>query len=148
MYFRAYLRQVAKENEVQFDEAVIKQTEEEDFQACSAINDYWNAEVAKTREVRLADMREKRKELILQKLLQEEKKEEQRKNYIDSQIRKAKQEATTFITAENVDAAIEECLANIVDHNRALDLEGNWYDGKYPPVPPLEETQKPAVVEH
>ncbi|KAL6435162.1 hypothetical protein ACFW04_005329 [Cataglyphis niger] len=147
---RAYLAKVAKENEVQFDQAAIKQAEEEDFQTCSAINDEWNAEVAKIREVRLANMREKRKESILQKLLQQEKQEEERRNYIDEQIRQIKMEAVTFITAENVDAAIEECLTNIVDHNRALDLEGNWYDGEYPPknVPPLEETQKPAIVEN
>lgn len=135
---------------MQCDRAAIEQAEEEDFQTCSAINDKWNAEVAKIREVRLANMREKRKESILQKLLQQEKQEEERKNYIDERIRQVKMEALTFITAENVDAAIEECLTNIVDHNRALDLEGNWYDGEYPPknVPPLEETQKPAVVEN
>lgn len=92
-------------------------------------------------------MREKEKEYILQKLILKEKEKEERKANIDKEIRKAKEEAVTFITAENVDAAIEECLANIVDHNRALDLEGNWYDGKYPPVPSLEETQKSAVVE-
>ncbi|XP_050462156.1 probable 28S ribosomal protein S26, mitochondrial [Cataglyphis hispanica] len=147
---RAYLAKVAKENEVQFDQAAIEQAEEEDFQTCSAINDEWNAEVAKIREVRLANMREKRRESILQKLLQQEKQEEEQRNYIDEQIRQIKMEAVTFITAENVDAAIEECLTNIVDHNRALDLEGNWYDGEYSPknVPPLEETQKPAIVEN
>ncbi|XP_072765343.1 small ribosomal subunit protein mS26 [Anoplolepis gracilipes] len=143
---RAYLKQVAKENEVQFDKVLINQAEEEDFQACNAINDEWNAEVAKTREVRLANMKEKRKAHILRKLLGEEKQKKTQRNIIDKRIRKAKEEAPTFITAENVDAAIEKCLTNIVDHNRALDLEGNWYDGKYPPVPPpLEETQKPAV---
>ncbi|XP_029660899.1 probable 28S ribosomal protein S26, mitochondrial [Formica exsecta] len=147
---RAYLVQVAKENEVQYDHTVIEQAEKEDFQACSVINDEWNAEVAKIREDRLANMREKRKESILQKLLQQEKQEEERRNYIDEHIRKVKEESLTFITAENVDAAIEECLTNIIDYNRALDLKGNWYDGEYPPksVPPLEETQKPAVVEN
>lgn len=144
---RAYLRQVAKDYKIQSDEAIIKQIEEEDFKACSAINDNWNAEVAKIRESRLTDMREKQKERILQKLLLKENQKEKRKYKIDKEIRKTKEESATFITAENVDAAIEECLANVVDHNRALDLEGNWYDGKYPPVPPLEETQKPAVVE-
>lgn len=62
-------------------------------------------------------------------------------------VRKIKKESDTFITAENVDAAIEECLTNIVNHNRALDLEGNWHEGKYPPVPPIEEIQKSAAVE-
>lgn len=131
---------------VEIDEAVIKEKEEEDFRACSAINDEWNAEVAKQREVRLANVREKRKENIMQKLLQHEKKQEILRSKIDEQIRKAKEEAPTFITAENVDTAIENCLANITNPNRALDLEGNWHVGKYPP-PPAEETQTSAVVE-
>lgn len=143
------MRQVLKESEVQHDEAVIKQTEEEDFLVCKEINDKWNEEVAKIREVRLANMRENRKNNVLKRLLKEEKFKEHKKSYIDEQIKKAKEEAPTFITAENIDAAIEECLANTVDHNRALDLEGNWYEGKYPPVPPSEETQKkPSIVEN
>ncbi|EFN70205.1 Probable 28S ribosomal protein S26, mitochondrial [Camponotus floridanus] len=145
---RSYLCHFEMQNKVQLDKESIKQAEEEDFQTCSAINDEWNAEVAKQREVRLANVREKRKKYNLRKLLDKEKHEIKRKKYVDKQIKKAKEEAVTFITAENVDAAIEECLANIVDHNRALDLQGNWHDGTYSPVPPLEETQKPAVVKN
>lgn len=147
-FFRSYLYQLTIQNKVQLDKESIEQVEEEDFQTCSAINDEWNAEVAKQREIRLTEMREERKKYILQKLLYKEEQQIKQKNYVDEQIRKAKEEAPTFITAENVDAAIEECLANIVDHNRALDLEGNWYDGTYPPVPPLEETQKSVVVKN
>lgn len=147
-FFRAYLYHFAMQNKVQLDKEIIIQAEEKDFQVCSAINNEWNAEVAKQREVRLANMREKRRENFLQKLLNKEQHEIIQKNNIDKKIRKAKEEASTFITAKNVDAAIEECLTNIVDHNRALDLEGNWHNGNYPPVPPLEERQKPAVVEN
>lgn len=114
---------------------------------CSAINDEWNAEVAKKREIRLAEMREKRKDYILAQLLRKEQEQEILKEKLNEEIRKIKKESVTFITAENVDAAIEECLANIVDYNRALDLEGNWHEGKYPPVPPVEEMQKPTAVE-
>lgn len=147
-FFRSYLHHFTVQNKVHLNKEIIIQAEEEDFQVCSAINDKWNAEVAKQREVRLADKREKRKENILQKLLYEEELKKRKKHDIDRKIKEVKKEASTFITAENVDAAIEECLTNIVDHNRALDLEGNWHDGNYPPVPPLEETQKPAVVEN
>lgn len=114
---------------------------------CSAINDEWNAEVGKKREIRLAEMREKRKNSILMSMLKKEQQFEIQKEKLNEQIRKIKKESVTFITAENVDAAIEECLANIVDYNRALDLEGNWHEGKYPPVPPVEETQKSVAVE-
>lgn len=132
---------------VQYDEAILKEAEEKDFQKCNAINNEWNAEVAKLREDRLAETREKQREIILQKLLEEEQRREEEKKKIDEQIRKAKQEAATFITADNIDTAIEECLTNIINHNRALDLEGNWHEGKHLPDPPIKGTQIPVVAE-
>jgi hypothetical protein len=126
---------------------VNEQLEEEDFKACSAINDEWNAEVAKKREIRLTEMRAKRRSEILEQLLKTEQKQEMKKAKLNEYVRKTKEESVTFITAENLDAAIEECLTKVVNHNRALDLEGNWHIGKYPPDPPLEEIQKPVAVE-
>lgn len=144
--FSEYLSATAKENEVQFDEKIIRQAEEEDFKVCSAINDEWNAKVAKEREARLTAIKEVRKEKILQHILKAEQKEEELRKKIDEKIRKVKEDAATFITAENVDAAIEECLTTIVNHNRALDVDGNWYEGKYPPPTPLPtEVQKSAA---
>lgn len=92
-------------------------------------------------------MREKRKNIILQQLLREEQQQEKLKDRLKEWIKNVEEESVTFITAENVDAAIEECLANVVNYNRALDLEGNWHEGKYPPVSPVEKTQKPVIVE-
>lgn len=132
---------------MQSDEGVSEQSEEEDFKVCNAINDEWNAEVAKIREIRLADQRAKRRDVILQHLLREEQMQEMKKEMLNEWVRKAKEDSVTFITAENVDAAIEECLTNVVNYNRALDLNGNWHEEKYPPTPPAEETQKPATVE-
>lgn len=118
---------------------------------CSAINDEWNAEIAKNREIKLAKEKEERKDFILKRLLHQEQCQELQKEELNEQIRKIKKESVTFITAENLDAAIEECLTNVVNYNRALDLEGNWHEGKYPPVkpsiPPREETQKSAAIE-
>ncbi|XP_018303225.1 probable 28S ribosomal protein S26, mitochondrial [Mycetomoellerius zeteki] len=145
--FNAYIRQIAKENKTQVNETVVNELTEEDFKACNAINDEWNAKIAKIREIRLAEMREKRKNIILQSILKQEQKQEKRKIRINELVKKVKEESITFITAENVDAAIEECLTNIVNHNRALDVEGNWHEGKYPPIPLVEETQEPAAIE-
>jgi len=151
MYYRAYIRQIVKENEMQFNKTVVnKLTEEEDFKACNAINDEWNAEIAKMREIKLTEMRERRKNAILKNILRKEQNQEIKEMRLNEWVKKIKEESVTFITAENVDAAIEECLTNIVNHNRALDLEGNWHEGKYPPIspiPPVEETQKPAAIE-
>lgn len=148
VHCRAYLRQIATENKIQSNQVVSGEIEEEDFKICSAINDEWNAEVAMKREIRLAEMREERENMILQRLLRAEKKEKMQKEKLNELVKEIKKESVTYITAENVDNAIEKCLANVVDYNRALDLEGNWHEGKYSPVPPIEETQKPAVVEH
>lgn len=132
---------------MQSDEGVSEQSEEEDFKVCNAINDEWNAEVAKIREIRLADQRAKRRNFILQNLLKEEQMREMKKEKLNEWVRKAKEDSVTFITAENVDAAIEECLTNVVNYNRALDLNGNWHEETYPLTPPVEETQKSATIE-
>lgn len=145
--FKAHLRQIAKENEIQSDKMASEQPEEEDFKARNVINDEWNAKIAEEREARLALLREKRRNNVLQNMLEREQKQEALKAKFSELVRKAKEDSPTFITAENVDAAIEECLASVVNHNSALDLEGNWHEGKYPPIPPVEETQKPAAVE-
>lgn len=139
--------QIAEENKVGYDEEFIRQTEEEDFKRCSAINDEWNAEITKQRVVRLAEEKQAKREKILQYLLLNEEKQVNERQRIDEQIRKAKIEALTFITAENIDASIEECLANIVDHNRAVDLQGNWYEGMYPPIPDPKEPKESMAAE-
>lgn len=144
MCFRIYFNEVEKKNRVQFDEAVIREAEEKDFEECNAINNEWNIKVAKIRENRLAEVKKRTKENILQNLLKQEQQQEEKRKKIDEQIRKAKQDAVSFITPDNIDAAIEECLTNIVNHNRALDLEGNWYDGKYLQDPSRET---PVVAE-
>ncbi|EFN89357.1 Probable 28S ribosomal protein S26, mitochondrial [Harpegnathos saltator] len=143
---RLYIQQMAKKYEVQLDERKLKQTEEEDFQACSAINDEWNASVAKIREVRLKAEKEAYKEKIFKIMMNKEEEQETLKKQANEQIRRVKEVADTFITAKNIDAAIEECLSNIVNHNRGIDLNGNWYDGKYPPTQVTEEVATQSTV--
>ncbi|XP_018406707.1 PREDICTED: probable 28S ribosomal protein S26, mitochondrial [Cyphomyrmex costatus] len=148
--FKAHLRQIVKENETQFSETVNELSEEEDFEACNAINNEWNAEIANIREIRLAKIKEKKKNAAMEYILRQEQKQEKQKIELNEWVKKVKKESVTFITAENIDAAIEECLTNVVNHNRALDLEGNWHEGKYPPIspiPPVEEEQKPVAIE-
>jgi len=144
IYSRSYITQDHLQNmKKQFDESI--SPEIEDFEMCSAINDKWNAEIAKQREIRIVKMRQQHKEEILQRLVKHEKRKMRLMETIDEKIRKAKMEAPTFITEENIDAAIEECLANVINHNRALDLEGNWHVGKSLPTSSIEEVQKLSV---
>lgn len=118
-------------NQVQFDEAIVNKQAEEDFIQCNLINDEWNKKVAKIREARLAKLKEENKELIFKKLIEKEERDLLKMQKIEEHVKKLKEEATTFITAENVDKAIEEALANIVSHEFAIDLKGNIYKGKY-----------------
>ncbi|XP_032672859.1 probable 28S ribosomal protein S26, mitochondrial [Odontomachus brunneus] len=141
---RSHIEANAIKSNVEFSETTLEQ--EEDFQICKTINDKWNAHVAEIRETRLIAKREASKEKALQKMMKIEEEQEKLKKLANEEIRKFKEEAVTFITTENIDAAIEECLANVVNHNRAVDLDGNWYDGKYPAISTVEETQ-PVVAQ-
>jgi hypothetical protein len=40
------------------------------------------------------------------------------------------EQASSFITRENIDQAIEEALANPVDYNFSIDLQGNIHRGR------------------
>lgn len=84
-------------------------------------------QIAKIREERLAREKEERKESILKKLLDKEERDKQREKRIEEHVKKLKEEALTFITAANIDQAIEEALVNVVNHDFAIDLKGNVY---------------------
>lgn len=116
-----------KKSQVQFDEITINKIADEDFIQSNLINDEWNMQIAKIREVRLAKEKEERKETILKKLLKKEERDKQREQKIEEHVKKLKEEVPTFITAANIDKAIEEALINIVNHEYAIDLKGNIY---------------------
>ncbi|KAK2582968.1 hypothetical protein KPH14_009022 [Odynerus spinipes] len=120
-----------KEGQIQFNEEVVNKAAEEDFIKCSLLNNEWNMRVAEDREIRLRKEREEKKELILQKLVKKEKRDATIEKKVTEHIKKLKEEAPTFITTTNIDKAIEEALANVVNHDFAIDLNGNFHTGKY-----------------
>lgn len=103
---------------------------QQDFEICCSINDKWNKEVAMMREERLAQEREARQEKIARRLQAKYKRDLKLQMKIDEEIKKAKEEAQTFITSKNIDEAILNALENIVDHNMAIDRNGNFYEDK------------------
>lgn len=107
-----------------------KQKEQEDYNRCVKENEIWNAEVAKLREARLEKEQQDTREKILQSLMQH--KEQQKLLFTQAEIfvRQEKEKSKTFITAENIDEAIERALVNHVDYNFAIDTEGNRYIGR------------------
>lgn len=53
----------------------------------------------------------------------------------------------SYITKENLDAAIDHALANPVDHNFAIDLQGNIYRGRDAgPSKPGEKSAEQAAL--
>ncbi|CAK9794864.1 Probable 28S ribosomal protein S26, mitochondrial [Anthophora plagiata] len=125
------LKQFFIENEAKksqmFDENVVKHNAEEDFKICSYINDNWNKHVAALREKRLAEERELRVKEIKMKVEEKAMRDLNIQKTVDAEIRKAKEEAPTFITRDNIDEAIKNTLETIVNHNAAIDNNGNFY---------------------
>uniref|UniRef100_A0A1A9V554 Small ribosomal subunit protein mS26 n=1 Tax=Glossina austeni TaxID=7395 RepID=A0A1A9V554_GLOAU len=110
--------------------ALTPKQEEEEFNRCLQENEKWNNEINKIRELRLAKEREETKAYVQEKLRLAEEREEEKMQRIESLVKKEKELSKTFITHEKLDEAIEHALANPVDYNFALDLQGNIYRGR------------------
>ncbi|KAK3917930.1 putative 28S ribosomal protein S26, mitochondrial [Frankliniella fusca] len=91
----------------------------------------WNEEVAAKRNERLAMERKAKEEEIQNQLMEAERLREQKLQEIEEYIRKEKELSKTYITPENIDKAIEECLEKVVDYNWAMDARGQKYVGRY-----------------
>ncbi|CAD1468733.1 unnamed protein product [Heterotrigona itama] len=131
--YRTYMKslmtffiETEKEKELCFDKLVVEKNAQKDFEICSQINDKWNTKVAMMREKRLIQEREDRQKEILDKVQAKKERDSKLLEKIDEEIRKAKEEAKTFITSENIDKAIVDALENITEHNVAIDLKDNF----------------------
>lgn len=112
------------------DADIVKRNWEKDFEICSYINNTWNEQSATLRKERLAQARKMRDEEIDQKLEAKAKRDKEIQIRVDAEIRKAKEQAATFITAENIDEAIRAALETVVSHNAAIDVNGKIYEEK------------------
>lgn len=97
---------------------------EQEFRKCEELNDKWNADISVVRNNRLQLEREAEHQLILQRLDAKEERSTMRRLSAEEHVRREKERAQTLITPENIDQAIEQALANTVDHNFAIDLNG------------------------
>jgi small subunit ribosomal protein S26 len=98
--------------------------EEAEFQRCLALNEQWNLEIAKNRDVRVNEMNEKRREQILKNLEGRVARAETLEQKIEEKVRKQKDASSSFITQDHVDKAIENALASPVSFNFSIDLQG------------------------
>ncbi|OXB75845.1 UNVERIFIED_CONTAM: hypothetical protein H355_009478 [Colinus virginianus] len=96
----------------------------EEHRVLMAWNDAENARQRARREERIRKEEEERK---LQKLQAAENKAKVMEAFLkekEKEILRLQEEAKTFITPENLDARIEECLDNPRNYNFAIDKEG------------------------
>lgn len=130
---RAFFR-----DEVQRKKQIVAQEltpadEEAEFQRCSAINEEWNLEIAKIRNERIIKENAERAEFIKSRLEAKKIRDKERIDKADEMVRREKANAPSFITSANIDQAIEEALANPVDFNFSIDLQGGLYKGNEKP---------------
>ncbi|KAH8337734.1 hypothetical protein KR067_011807 [Drosophila pandora] len=131
------VRQFLREEVVRHEETstadhivLTPEQEEAEFLKCVDINANWNAKIAKERDQRLAKEREEKVAYVQERLEARQLREEERREQANLRVMREIESSKTFITRENLDAAIGTALANPVDHNFAIDLAGNLYRGR------------------
>lgn len=100
-----------------------------EFDEALKINNEWNAECAKVRAVRMEKKMKEQEEYVLERLAAKEERDEERRQQVREAIELQKVQSKHFITEANIDEAIERALADVVDYNFAIDLDGNMIKG-------------------
>lgn len=98
---------------------------EREFEESRRINNEWNESVAAERKKRLEKEKEeevKRVEMKLQKNAEEMAK---KLIEIEAEVATVLEQAENFITEQNIDAAIDEALKHVENHNYTIDVHGN-----------------------
>lgn len=130
---RAFFREEVQRKKEKVAQELTPADEEAEFQRCSAINEQWNLEIAKIRNERVARENAERGEFIKGRLEAKKIRDQERLVKVNENVRREKENSKTFITAKNIDQAIEEALANVVDYNFSIDLQGTIYKGNERP---------------
>ncbi|XP_012268621.2 probable 28S ribosomal protein S26, mitochondrial [Athalia rosae] len=128
---RRHIRDMIGSSVVKLDEELHLKEEQEDFERCWKINEDWNAARAKEREVRLAEEWKIRSEQILETMVIKDQYRKDKLETIEEKVKQLKEASKHFITADNIDQAIEDALDNPVNYNWAMDSAGTIYRGKY-----------------
>lgn len=125
---KSYLMEETKRREAtsSADHMIVTPEEAEaDFERCRMLNEQWNKEVAAVREQRLAMEKLERHAIIAEKVDAKLERDQERRAIAEERVRLEMERAKTFITRENLDRAIEEALANPINHDYAIDLKQN-----------------------
>ncbi|GJQ82816.1 hypothetical protein Trydic_g13518 [Trypoxylus dichotomus] len=103
----------------------IQRIQEEDFARCNKINDEWNASIQIERLKFFEDTLENYISSAEESLRKREQLDKLQLEEAEKLVAEQKEAAKTFITEENIGEAIEHALANPIDYNFAIDLDGN-----------------------
>lgn len=113
------------------DHVVVTPEEElAEFEESHRLNAEWNATIALERDQRLAKKVAERRAYILERLELKKEREAAALAEAEEIVRREKVLSRTYIMKENLDQAIEHALANPVDYNFAIDLQGNLLGGR------------------
>lgn len=130
---RTFFREEVARKRAVFVESQTPADEEAEYQRCSALNEDWNLEISKIRNERIAKENAERREYIQSRLERKKVREQMQYEAVEAKVREEKENSATFVTRSNIDQAIEHALANPVDHNFSIDLQGNIYRGNERP---------------
>lgn len=130
---RAFFREERGKKEVIREQESTPADEEAEFQRVYAINEAWNLQIEQIRDARIENLKVQRRQEIEGILKVKQKNDQKMLLKIEERVRKEQSIAGTFITRDNIDKAIEEALANPVDLNFSIDLQGNIYRGSERP---------------
>ena len=130
---RYFFREEVENKKILRAQELTPADEEAEYQRVSDINATWNMQVAQIRDARVSKEYAEQREFILKRLELKRIREAEQMAAIEAKVRKEKESAATFITRDNIDKAIEHALANPVDYNFSIDLQGNLYKGKERP---------------
>ncbi|XP_018563226.1 probable 28S ribosomal protein S26, mitochondrial [Anoplophora glabripennis] len=97
---------------------------EEDYARSMELNNKWNEEQKILREKRVAENLEYELNFARNRVQREILKRQEKLQLIEEIVRKEKEKSKSYITSENIDTAIEQALANPVDYNFAVNLNG------------------------
>lgn len=113
--------------------------EAEEWLRSVELNEKWNIQVSLEREERRKAEVQALEERALKKIEVVDQMIKERIAKASEEILREKNLSSTYITAETLEAAIENALANPTDYNYAIDLKGNLYQGRDTQVKPPTE---------
>lgn len=123
---RHYLASEWKEKTQEtIDHEAEKKKFQDDFQKSLLLNQEWAEQLRPVRENFIADELKKKLFTALETMETKKLEKETHLEQVEDLVRQIKADSKHFITAENIDAAIDCALDNQADYNYALNLEGD-----------------------